>query len=87
MIIERFHDGKARQLYQRFESLGRLMPEGVRYVNSWINTELTTCYQVMECGSEEPLRTWIGNWDDLADFEIVPVITSAEAYERIMGPG
>lgn len=83
MIIERFHPGKVKELYQRFAEKGRMLPDGVQYINSWINEELTVCYQVMEAESTEKLQQWIRQWDDLADFEIVPVISSAEAKARV----
>ena len=83
MIIERFHPGKVKALYKRFEEKGRMMPEGLSYVNSWIDEKITTCYQVMETNSPENLNEWISNWNDLVDFEIIPVITSAQAKEKV----
>ena len=85
MIIERFHPGKVKKLYQRVAEKGRMMPVGVKYINSWISEDITVCYQVMEAASITLLHLWIANWDDLADFEIVPVISSAEARMRVMG--
>lgn len=61
------------------------MPSGIRYIGSWIDEKIETCYQVMESPSEELLQEWIDNWKDLCDFEIVPVITSVEARKRVMG--
>lgn len=84
MIIERFHDGKVRALYQRFDEKGRMLPEGVSYINSWINEEVTVCYQLMEAESIEKLQRWIDEWKDLADFEIIPIITSAEAKIKVL---
>ncbi len=83
MIIERFHPGKVKELYKRFDEKGRMMPKGVHYLNSWINEEVSICYQVMESESEEDLHEWISHWNDLADFEVMPVITSAQAKEKI----
>ena len=84
MIIERFHPGKEKIIYQRFEEKGRMLPEGISYINSWINEEVTICYQVMESDSEENLQQWINNWKDLADFEIIPVISSAHVKEKVL---
>ena len=84
MIIERFHPGKVKELYKRFEENGRMMPEGVNYINSWINKQVSICYQVMETDSEEKLQKWISYWNDLADFEIIPVISSAEAKQKVL---
>ena len=84
IIIEKFHPGKVKELYQRFAEKGRLMPEGVNYINSWIDEDVKTCYQVMNSDSLEKLHEWINNWEDLADFEIIPVISSAEAKEKVI---
>jgi len=83
MIIERFHAGKVKTLYKRFEEKGRMMPEGLNYINSWIDENLTTCYQLMETNSKQNIYEWISHWNDLADFEIIPVLTSAQAKEKI----
>lgn len=83
MIIERFHAGQVQSLYKRFEEKGRMMPEGLNYINSWINEEVTICYQVMEADSIEKIHEWINYWNDLADFEIIPVITSAQAKKKV----
>jgi len=83
MIIETFHPGKVKQLYKRFEENGRLMPEGVQYINSWINEDVTTCYQVMESDTEKKIYEWIQNWIDLSDFKVIPVITSSQAKAKV----
>lgn len=87
MIIERFHPGKIKELYKRFDEKGRMMPDGVDYINSWINEDVNICYQVMESDSEEKLKQWISHWNDLADFEVIPVITSAQAKEKVFANG
>ena len=84
MIIEKFHEGKVKTLYQRFNEKGRMLPEGVNYINSWINESVTICYQLMESDSGGKINEWIQNWNDLADFEVVPVISSAEAKAKVM---
>ncbi len=84
MIIEKFHPGKEKEIYQRLEEKGRMMPDGVQYINSWVDQEITTCYQIMESESISKMEEWISNWNDLADFEIIPVITSAQAKEKIL---
>lgn len=84
MIIERFHKDKIKELYERFDKKGRMMPDGVNYVNSWIDENIETCWQVMESESMEKLREWIDNWKDLADFEIIPVMTSAQTKEKVL---
>jgi hypothetical protein len=83
MIIEDFRGGDAVPVYRRFRDRGRLAPEGLRYVASWVTDDLRRCYQVMECDDEALLREWIAAWDDIVDFQVVPVITSAEAAAAI----
>jgi Protein of unknown function (DUF3303) len=83
MIIERFQPGKVKAMYQRFEEKGRMLPEGVNYINSWISESVTVCYQVMESESVEKLQLWINQWKDLVDFEVVPVISSVRAKEKV----
>ncbi|HMQ46503.1 MAG TPA: DUF3303 family protein [Saprospiraceae bacterium] len=85
LIIEHFRKDCIKKLYQRFDEKGRMLPEGLRYVNSWIDESVTVCYQVMESESRELLQAWIRHWEDLADFEIIPVIDSAEAKRRVLG--
>ena len=83
MIIETYHPNKTKQLYKRFEEKGRQLPEGVHYINSWINEDVTICYQVMESDEEEKIYNWIQHWIDLADFKVIPVLTSSQAKEKV----
>lgn len=83
MIIEHFRGGDPRPVYDRFRSHGRLAPPGLTYVSSWVTADLTRCYQVMECEDHDMLDQWIAAWTDLVDFEVYPVITSAEATVRV----
>lgn len=85
LIIERFKPGKGKELYERFQEKGRMLPEGVKYIDSWVNEKVTVCYQVMESDTEEKIREWISGWSDLADFEIIPVIDSTSAKEKVFG--
>jgi hypothetical protein len=79
MVIERFKD--ARAIYKRFREKGRMMPDGLNYISSWIDYDLKTCWQVMETEEFVLVERWIDNWKDLMDFEIVPVRTSAEVAQ------
>jgi plasmid replication initiation protein len=83
MIIERFRNGDAVPIYRRFREHGRMEPDGVRYISSWVTEDLRLCFQVMEAESREKLEEWVERWKDLVEFEMVPVITSPEAVERI----
>lgn len=79
MVIERFRDGDAAAVFQRFRERGRMLPEGLRYVDSWVAADLGRCFQLMACDDPILFEQWIGQWQDLVEFEIVPVVTSAEA--------
>lgn len=81
MIVEHFRSGDPGPVYDRFRQRGRLAPEGLRYVNSWVTADLTRCYQIMECEDRGLLDQWIAAWSDLVDFDIHLVITSVEAAE------
>jgi hypothetical protein len=83
MVIETFRDGDARPVYRRFREHGRLAPEGLRYVSSWVTADLKRCYQVMECEDAQLLEQWMAQWRDLVDFEVLPVVTSAEAAAAV----
>lgn len=83
MIIEHYRNGDPHPVYERFRLRGRLAPEGLRYVNSWVTTDLSLCYQVMECADRGLLDEWIAAWNDLVEFDVIPIITSAEAAARV----
>jgi hypothetical protein len=83
VVIERFKDGDPSPVYRRFRERGRMMPEGVNYIGSWVSEDLSTCYQIMETADRKLLEEWISNWSDIVDFEVHPVISSKEAAERV----
>lgn len=83
MVIERFKNHDAAPVYQRFRERGRMMPEELKYVESWVDAELDRCFQLMECDDPSSLKEWTAHWDDLVDFEIVPVVSSSEAAAAI----
>ena len=85
MIIERFRDGDAVPVYRRFRERGRMAPEGLTYLSSWVTDDMTRCYQIMEAPDRAMLEEWMANWRDLVEFEVQEVISSREAVERI-GP-
>ena len=78
MILEDFK-GDPVPVYRRFRDQGRLAPEGLRYIDSWVTQDLRRCYQVMECHDPALLWQWIGQWKDIVDFEVIPILTSSEA--------
>ncbi len=83
MVIEHFRPGCAAEVYRRFRDRGRMVSEGVRYVSSWVDIGFQRCFLVMEADNEVSLRNWTAKWDDLIEFEIIPVRTSAEAAAAI----
>jgi hypothetical protein len=83
LVIERFRDRNPVPVYQRFRARGRLAPEGLHYVGSWTTEDLSHCYQVMETTDRGLLDHWIAQWADLIDFEVMPVLSSAEVQTRL----
>jgi Protein of unknown function (DUF3303) len=83
MVVEHFKDGDAVPVYRRFRDRGRLLPEGLSYVNGWVDENLERCYQVMETDDRALLEQWIASWRDIVDFEVYPVISSTEAAAKI----
>jgi hypothetical protein len=87
MVIEHFKDRNPAPVYKRFAGEGRMMPDGLKYVNSWIEVGMDRCFQVMETDDLSLLQTWISRWNDLVDFEVVPVVTSGEMQELFKPAG
>jgi hypothetical protein len=83
MVVENFRNGDAVPVYRRFRERGRLAPEGLTYLSSWVDHKLERCYQLMETEDRALLDQWIANWCDIVDFEVHPVMASSEAAERI----
>jgi hypothetical protein len=79
MVVENFRGGRPQPVYARFQERGRLAPDGLRYVGSWVSASGDKCYQVMECDNRALLDQWMAAWADLVAFEVIPVISSAEA--------
>lgn len=82
MVIEHYSGEKKEAIATRFCEQGRLLPESVVYQASWLDEAGTLCFQLMEAPSRELLDQWIVRWSDLVDFEVVPVLTSAEFWEK-----
>jgi Protein of unknown function (DUF3303) len=83
MVIETFRGGDALPVYRRYRDRGRLMPDGIKYLGSWITADLRRCFQIMECEDRRVLDQWMANWSDLTAFEVVPVLTSVEAAAAV----
>jgi Protein of unknown function (DUF3303) len=84
MVVERFTRGPG-PVYERAAERGRMLPDGLLYVDSWVDERLERCFQLMETEDSGLFDEWTARWSDLAEFEVVPVITSAEASEHVRG--
>jgi len=83
MVIEKFKDRNARAVYTRFKEQGRMLPNGLKYVDSWVEANFDRCFQLMECDDSRLFQQWMIRWQDLIDFEIVPVVTSKQTTETV----
>jgi Protein of unknown function (DUF3303) len=83
MVVEHFKNNDALAVYRRFRDNGRMAPEGLAYVSSWVDEKFERCYQLMETQDRRLLDEWMANWSDLVNFEVHAVVTSKEAAEKI----
>jgi hypothetical protein len=83
MVVETFREGDAVPVYRRFRDRGRLAPDGLTYLQSWVDEPLRRCFQLMETHDRGLLDQWIASWSDIVEFDVYPVITSAEAAARM----
>jgi hypothetical protein len=79
MVIERFRNDDAAAVYSRFQEKGRMLPDGLKYVDSWVEVNHSRCFQLMECDDVRLFQQWDVHWNDLVDFEIVAVHSSKDA--------
>ena len=79
MVIERFRNRDAGAVYRRFREKGRMLPDGLKYVDSWVEMNFDRCFQLMECDDVQLFQEWVSHWDDLVEFEIVAVNKSKDA--------
>lgn len=86
MVIESFRDGDPAPIYARFKEKGRMLPDGLIYLESWLSAELDRCFQLMETDDVTLFDAWTAQWDDLVDFEIVPVIGGGETAAQAVRP-
>jgi uncharacterized protein DUF3303 len=84
MVIERYKNRDARAVYRRFREHGRMMPEGLEYIDSWVEQNYERCFQLMAAADPSLFDQWTSHWNDLVDFEIIPVATSKEASDQIV---
>ncbi len=85
MVIEHFKNRDTKAVYNRYQEKGRMLPDGLKYLGSWTESNYDRCFQLMECTDPSQFQEWITQWQDLIDFELVPVMSGAEATEKILG--
>jgi len=85
MVIERFRNQDAKAIYRRFRDQGRMMPEGLRFVSSFVTADLGRCFQLMETDDVALLQRFVAEWSDLTEFEIVPVVPGKDTAEALSG--
>lgn len=83
MVVEHFKNKDAVAVYRRFRDKGRMAPEGLTYVSSWVDDKIECCFQLMETHNPKLLDQWMAEWSDLVNFEVHAVVTSKEAAERM----
>jgi hypothetical protein len=83
MVIERYKNRDAKAVYRRFRERGRMAPDGLTYVDSWVETNFDRCFQLMDCEDVRLLDQWAAHWQDLVDFEFIPVVSSQETVAII----
>lgn len=83
LIIERFNDADPLPVYRRARTEGRMLPAGLSYLDSWVDEDLSRCFQLMECTDRKLLVQWMERWRDLVDFEVVPVLSTEQVLERL----
>jgi hypothetical protein len=87
MVIERFKNRDPGPIYRRVRENGRMLPEGLKYVASWVEENFDRCFQVMECDDPKLFEQWTSKWSDLVEFEIVRVSSSQEAAQKFESEG
>ena len=83
MVIERFKHRDAKAVYRRFREQGRMLPDGLKYIESWTEANFDRCFQLMECDDPQLFVEWMSHWQDLVEFEIVAVVSSKEAADSM----
>ncbi len=83
MVIEHFKKRDAKAVYRRFRDEGRLMPEGLAYVDSWVETDFGRCFQLVACEDPALLQVWAQAWEDLVAFDFHAVVPSKQAFETL----
>jgi hypothetical protein len=83
MVVEHFRNGDPLPVYRRYRDQGRLTLPGLQYVASWVTEDLRRCFQVMQCDDPALLAQWTDQWEDLVEFEVIPIMSSADAVAAV----
>lgn len=83
MVIESFKDSQVKEVYRRYHQKGRIMPEGLKYLDSWVEVNFDRCFQLMECDDPLLFQQWVIQWQDLVEFEIIPIVPSKDTTKAI----
>ena len=86
MVVEQFENHGPKQVYRRVQEKGRMLPDGLHYVDSWVASDFKRCFQLMKTEDPALFQKWINQWEDLVEFEVFPVISSEEASKTILHP-
>ena len=84
LVIETFREDKVREVYRRARTGGRMLPAGLDYVDSWVTEDFARCFQIMSCDDPQLLEQWQQHWNDIVDFQCIPVLGSADAAALIL---
>ena len=83
MVVEHFKDDKNKDIYPLLPKKSRIMPDGLKYLDSWISTDFSRCFQLIECDDTDLFQEWVSQWQDLFELEIIPVVTSKNTIEVV----
>jgi hypothetical protein len=84
MVIERFRDNVMVPIYRRVRDGSRMLPDGLKYIDSWVEPNFSRCFQLMECDDPRLFQQWILEWRGFgATFEIVPVVSSNDTQATV----
>ena len=78
MVVEKFRNQDAKTIYRRLRDKGRSMPDGLKFVSSYVSADVARCFQLMECDDVTLLQRWVAEWSDLMECEIVPVVAGKD---------
>ncbi|QPC92621.1 DUF3303 domain-containing protein [Mesorhizobium sp. INR15] len=87
MVIENFCNGDALPVYRRFRDKGRQCPDGLVFIDSWVSSDLTQCFQLMECDDVSLFQRWVAVWADLVQFKVIPVNRGKDVAKALLETG